>query len=169
MAQHTEQNAKSVSRRAGLLSMLALLWVCLPGEAQTVNVTVQGRVYDASGAAIPDGAARPASTAGRRARPTACGAWISRRDELAPGARASPRLHRILGSPVAAGLLGLGVFTAFPGWVLWGLLMGFGLGHHPRMDAPEARLDGRRRAMVAVSVVLFVLSFSPVPLALLAG
>lgn len=82
---------------------------------------------------------------------------------------ASPRLHRMLGPPLSAGLLALGVFTPFPGWILWGLLMGLGLGHHPRLDQPEDGLDGPRRGLVVVSLLLFALSFSPVPLGLLAG
>lgn len=81
----------------------------------------------------------------------------------------SPRLHRLLGPPLSAALLALGVFTAFPGWILWGLLMGLGLGFHPPLAAPEERLDRPRRALVLASLVLFLLSFSPVPLALLAG
>ena len=82
---------------------------------------------------------------------------------------ASPRLHKLFGPPLSAGLLALGVFTAFPGWIIWGLLMGLGLGFHPPLAAPEERLDRPRRALVVVSLVLFALSFSPVPLALLAG
>jgi membrane-associated protease RseP (regulator of RpoE activity) len=82
---------------------------------------------------------------------------------------ASPRLHRLLGPPVSAALLALGVFTAFPGWILWGILMGLGLGHHPSLAEPEERIDGSRRLLVAGSLLLFVLTFSPVPLALLAG
>ena len=81
----------------------------------------------------------------------------------------SPRLHRLFGPPLSAGLLALGVFTAFPGWIIWGLLMGLGLGFHPPLAQPEERLDGPRRALVAVSLIIFVLSFSPVPLSLLAG
>ena len=81
----------------------------------------------------------------------------------------SPRLHRLLGPPLSAGLLGLGVFTAFPGWVLWGLLMGLGLGVHPPLEEPEERLDRPRRVLAALSIALLLLSFSPVPLALLAG
>ncbi len=81
----------------------------------------------------------------------------------------SPRLHRLLGPPLSAALLALGVFTAFPGWILWGLLMGLGLGFHPPLREPEEKLDWPRRALVAASLLLFVLSFSPVPLALLAG
>ena len=81
----------------------------------------------------------------------------------------SPRLHRLLGPPLSAALLALGVFTAFPGWILWGLLMGLGLSFHPPLQEPEERLDGPRRALVVASVILFVLSFSPVPLALLTG
>src|SRR5689334_22614362 len=74
---------------------------------------------------------------------------------------ASPRLHRTLGPPLAAALLALGVFTAFPGWILWGLLMGLGLGHHPQLAEPEERIDGKRRLLVLVSLLLFALSFSP--------
>jgi membrane-associated protease RseP (regulator of RpoE activity) len=81
----------------------------------------------------------------------------------------SPRLHKLLGPPLSAALLALGVFTGFPGWIIWGLLMGLGLGFHPPLAQPEERLDGPRRALVALSVAMFVLSFSPVPLALLAG
>jgi membrane-associated protease RseP (regulator of RpoE activity) len=81
----------------------------------------------------------------------------------------SPRLHRLLGPPLSAVLLALGIFTAFPGWILWGLLMGLGMGFHPPVAQPEERLDGPRRALVVASLVLFALSFSPVPLALLAG
>lgn len=81
----------------------------------------------------------------------------------------SPRLHKLLGPPVSAALLALGVFTGFPGWIIWGLLMGLGLGFHPPLAQPEERLDGPRRALVAVSVAMFVLSFSPVPLSLLTG
>ena len=81
---------------------------------------------------------------------------------------ASPRIHRALGPPLSAALLALGVFSPFPGWILWGLLMGMGLGAHPRVAEPEERIDGGRRLLVAISGLLFLLSFSPVPLALLA-
>ena len=81
----------------------------------------------------------------------------------------SPRLHRLLGPPLSAALLALGVFTPFPGWIIWGLLMGLGLGFHPPLREPEERLDWPRRLIVMISLLLFVLSFSPVPLALLAS
>jgi membrane-associated protease RseP (regulator of RpoE activity) len=81
---------------------------------------------------------------------------------------ASPRLHRALGPLLSAALLALGVFSPFPGWILWGLLMGMGLGGHPRLSEPEERIDGGRRLLVALSALLFLLSFSPVPLVLLA-
>jgi hypothetical protein len=47
--------------------------------------------------------------------------------------------------------------------------MGLGLGFHPPLAQPEERLDGARRLLVFASLLLFVFSFSPVPLALLAG
>jgi membrane-associated protease RseP (regulator of RpoE activity) len=82
---------------------------------------------------------------------------------------ASPRLHRFLGPPLSAVLLALGIFTAFPGWMLWGLLMGLGLGSHPQLPASEEQLDGPRRLLVLASLVMLLLSFSPVPLALLSA
>jgi hypothetical protein len=46
--------------------------------------------------------------------------------------------------------------------------MGLGLGGHPPLSEPEERIDGGRRLLVALSALLFLLSFSPVPLVLLA-
>lgn len=81
---------------------------------------------------------------------------------------ASPRLHRLLGPPLSAALLALGVFTAFPGWIFWGLLMGLGLSFHPPLAAPEERLDRPRLLLLAGCAAMMLLSFSPVPLILLA-
>jgi hypothetical protein len=47
--------------------------------------------------------------------------------------------------------------------------MGLGLGSHPRLPESEERLDGPRRMLVLASIAMLVLSFSPVPLALLGG
>src|SRR5581483_462352 len=81
---------------------------------------------------------------------------------------ASPRLHRLVGPPISAALLALGVFGAFPGWILWGILMGPGLGSHPPLSEAEERSDSPPRLLIVASAVLLVLSFSPVPLAMLA-
>jgi membrane-associated protease RseP (regulator of RpoE activity) len=82
---------------------------------------------------------------------------------------ASPRLHRLLGAPVSAMLLALGVFTPFVGWAVWGLITGMFLNRHPPVAQAEPRLSAGRRAVLAISVLIFVLSFAPVPLAPLAG
>ena len=82
---------------------------------------------------------------------------------------ASPRLHRWAGAPLSALLLGLGVFTPFMGWAVWGLITGIFLNQHPPVAESEPRLSPGRRAVLAVSLIIFVLSFSPVPLAPLAG
>lgn len=82
---------------------------------------------------------------------------------------ASPRLHRALGPPLAAALFALGIFTSFAGWAVWGLLMGLGLSNHPRLAAPEPSLDRERKLLIAAAVIIFVLSFTPVPLATLSG
>ena len=82
---------------------------------------------------------------------------------------ASPRLHRALGAPVSAGLLALGVFTPFVGWAVWGLITGLFLNQHPPVVDSEPRLGTGRRAVLLVSLIIFILSFAPVPLAPLAG
>ena len=82
---------------------------------------------------------------------------------------ASPRLHRWAAAPLSALLLGLGVFTPFLGWAIWGLITGIFLHQHPSVAESEPRLSSGRRAVLVVSLIIFVLSFSPVPLAPLAG
>jgi membrane-associated protease RseP (regulator of RpoE activity) len=81
---------------------------------------------------------------------------------------AFPKLHRPIGLMFSALLFCLGIFTAFPGWLLWGVVMGLGFGGHPTLAQPEERLDRPRKLLVAASALLFALSFCPVPLALLA-
>jgi len=82
---------------------------------------------------------------------------------------ASPRLHRLAGAPLSALLLALGVFLPFVGWALWGLITGIFLNHHPPVAEPEPGLSTGRRAVLVISLIIFVLSFTPVPLAPLAG
>ncbi len=77
---------------------------------------------------------------------------------------ASPRLHRALASPLAGVLVGLGVFTPFAGWLLWGLVAGLFFNRHPRLSEPEEKLDWGRRALLLAGLVLMILSFTPAPL-----
>lgn len=77
---------------------------------------------------------------------------------------ASPKLHRLVGSPVSGMLIGLGVFTPFFPWFIWGLVTGLWFNRHPPLQDPEMRLDGRRRLLVLVALTVFVLSFVPAPL-----
>jgi membrane-associated protease RseP (regulator of RpoE activity) len=82
---------------------------------------------------------------------------------------ASPRLHRLVGPPVSALLLGLGIFTPFFGWAVWGLITGLFLNRHPPTREAEPSLSAGRRLILVASLVIFILSFAPVPLAPLAG
>lgn len=82
---------------------------------------------------------------------------------------ASPRLHRAVGAPVSGLLLGLGIFSPFVGWILWGLLTGLVFHRHPPLEEPEPRLDRRRRLLLAAAVVVLCLSFVPAPLMPLAA
>ncbi len=79
----------------------------------------------------------------------------------------SPRLHRLLGAPLSALLLALGVFTPFIGWMIWGLLTGTVLSRHPPLREPESLMGRGRALIVAASLLVFIVSFSPVPIAML--
>jgi membrane-associated protease RseP (regulator of RpoE activity) len=82
---------------------------------------------------------------------------------------ASPRWHRALAAPLSGILLGLGVFSPFPGWVLWGLLTGLWFNRHPRLADPEPHLDGWRRLWLFAALLVFLLSFVAAPLKPVAG
>jgi len=81
----------------------------------------------------------------------------------------SPRIHRVLGAPLAAILFALGIITPFVGWALWGLLMGLFLSHHPPLREPEEILSPARKWVAGACLALFLCCFVPVPVALLAG
>jgi membrane-associated protease RseP (regulator of RpoE activity) len=76
-----------------------------------------------------------------------------------------PRASRIISFAMFGALIPLGIFL-WPGWLLFGALVFFlGLRHPPPLDPYEA-LDGRSRVIGWAAVVLFVLTFIPVPIAL---
>jgi membrane-associated protease RseP (regulator of RpoE activity) len=61
---------------------------------------------------------------------------------------------------LALALMGL----VFPGWIIWAALLMFVLGvkHPPVMD-PSAPLDWKRKLIGALSLVVFVITFTPAP------
>jgi membrane-associated protease RseP (regulator of RpoE activity) len=72
------------------------------------------------------------------------------------------RAQRRLALPLWLGLALLGYF--WPGWLLWCLIvLVIGLYHPPVYDESEP-LDGKRRALALVALLLFVLCFMPVPI-----
>jgi membrane-associated protease RseP (regulator of RpoE activity) len=57
-------------------------------------------------------------------------------------------------------------WSYWTGWLLWAVLLVFlGLGHPAAMDT-ETPLDSRRRAAAWLTIVLFAVTFSPVPISL---
>ena len=76
---------------------------------------------------------------------------------------ATGRLQRRLALPLWLGLALLGWLWA--GWVLWALIvLVIGLYHPPVWDEREP-LDPKRQAIALLALVIFILSFMPVPLA----
>ncbi|HEX2254363.1 MAG TPA: site-2 protease family protein [Thermoanaerobaculia bacterium] len=71
------------------------------------------------------------------------------------------RLQRRLALPLWLALAAAALW--FPGWIVWCLiLLLMGLAHPPVRDEAEP-LDARRHLVAALALVLFVLSFMPVP------
>lgn len=57
----------------------------------------------------------------------------------------------------------------WPGWILWVVIvLVMGIAHPPTAD-PEERLDGKRRVLAIVCLLVFAASFSPVPVRLRHG
>ena len=52
----------------------------------------------------------------------------------------------------------------FAGWLIWAALMLFLGTKHPPVDNPELPLDPKRRAIGWASLVVFILTFTPVPI-----
>jgi membrane-associated protease RseP (regulator of RpoE activity) len=72
------------------------------------------------------------------------------------------RAQRRIALPLWLGLALLGYF--WPGWLLWCVIvLVIGLYHPPVYDESEP-LDGKRRALAWVALLLFVLCFMPVPI-----
>jgi membrane-associated protease RseP (regulator of RpoE activity) len=87
---------------------------------------------------------------------------------------ASRRVHALVGPPISALLVGLGVFTPFTGWLLWGVLTGTVLSHHPPLSGSAA--DSAREAekplgwrwlLVVASALVLAASVSLAPISLL--
>ena len=69
--------------------------------------------------------------------------------------------QRTIGFALFLVLVGLAFF--WPGWIVWVIVvLLMGIAHPPTADAAE-RLDGRRRLLAVACLLVFVVSFTPVP------
>ena len=72
-----------------------------------------------------------------------------------------PRAHKWISRALVVALLGMSPFL-WPGWLLWaGVLLSFG-GRHPYVP-PAERLGRMRGALAVLALLIFLLSFTPVP------
>jgi len=72
------------------------------------------------------------------------------------------RRQRSLALATIPVLIYLGL-TGWPGWILWVALAGLvGIAHPPVID-PHTALDGRRRWVAWAALVIFIVTFAPVP------
>lgn len=70
--------------------------------------------------------------------------------------------HRLIASGAYCGLIYLGF--KWPGWFIWGVLLIslFGL-RHPQPIDPFTPLDRKRKILGLIGIIIFILSFTPVP------
>jgi membrane-associated protease RseP (regulator of RpoE activity) len=76
-------------------------------------------------------------------------------------ALAGRRLAHLASRLVSLGLLAAGLFLSWNWLIWWGLTRVIGLGHPPALS--EEPLDRPRAALAVLSLVLFALTFVPVP------
>jgi Zn-dependent protease len=71
--------------------------------------------------------------------------------------------HQYVSLMVVAGMVTVAVVTGYYGWFLWAFLVTvLGLRHPPMADE-SIRLDGGRRLLALVALLVFVVTFTPVP------
>lgn len=70
--------------------------------------------------------------------------------------------HTLISKSTIPVLIALGVFF-WPGWLIWAVLM-IVLGYrHPPVVYPYIQLDGKRKLIGWISLVMFILTFTPMP------
>jgi membrane-associated protease RseP (regulator of RpoE activity) len=74
---------------------------------------------------------------------------------------------RTVGIVFAAALLVMGV-TLWEGWIFWAILVFFLVGvDHPAPLNDITPLDGKRRVLAVLTILVFILVFTPIPLAIM--
>jgi len=73
--------------------------------------------------------------------------------------------HRLISRILIGVLLILGIFL-FAGWLVWAVLLFFLGSKHPPILYPGIPLDPARRAVGIIALVIFILTFIPVPVLL---
>ncbi len=76
--------------------------------------------------------------------------------------------HHIIGKVLVALLVLMGLYF-WPGWIIWAVLMLIIGLRHPPVLFHEPRLDRQRRMVGVISLVIFVLTFTPAPFMFIAG
>ena len=76
-----------------------------------------------------------------------------------------PRWHRHISIAFLGMLVVIGIL-AWPGWLLWAALLIFLGLRHPRPYCDWIALDRRRRILGGLTILVFVLTFSPMPIRL---
>ncbi len=73
-----------------------------------------------------------------------------------------PERHALISTIAIPVLIALG-FWLWPGWAVWGVLMLILGKKHPPVVLPFVELDHRRKLMGWLSIVVFLITFMPVP------
>ncbi len=72
------------------------------------------------------------------------------------------RRHKLISNIFVAVLLAMGLL--FPGWLVWGVLLLFLGTKHPPVENPDEPLDAKRIAIGILALLIFIITFAPVPI-----
>ena len=73
---------------------------------------------------------------------------------------------KYLGSGVSSLSMGLPQFEGWPGWILWAVLLTLMGTRHPPTIHDEGELDGFRKLLGFISLLIFIGCITPVPIKL---
>lgn len=72
--------------------------------------------------------------------------------------------HRAFSVLIAVVLVSLGFLTGWYGWIIWaGLIYAIGM-WHPPIEDQDSPMDWRRRLVTIIAILVFVLTFLPLPI-----
>jgi Zn-dependent protease len=73
------------------------------------------------------------------------------------------RRHQYVSLLVIVGMVTVAIFTQYYGWLIWAILVTLLGLRHPPLSDESVKLDGKRKVLAVVALLVFIATFTPVP------